>query len=89
MKTVAVLWSLCHFHDRESERIYFSRHQIPEYVNIRGRIRMKNCIALILKAKGDTVSGAHFQKFIHLLFRGQINQNFDIFYFSSILVKYV
>ena len=40
MKTVAVLWSLCHFHDRESERIYFSRHQIPEYVNTRGRIRM-------------------------------------------------
>ena len=40
MKTVAVLWSLSHFHDRESERIYFSRHQIPEYVNTRGRIRM-------------------------------------------------
>ena len=40
MKTVAVLWSLCHFRDRESERIYFSRHQIPEYVNTRGRIRM-------------------------------------------------
>ena len=42
MKTVAVLWSLCHFRDRESERIYFSSHQIPEYVNIRGRIRMIN-----------------------------------------------
>ena len=31
MKTVALLWSWCNSH--ESERMYFSRHQIPEYVN--------------------------------------------------------
>ena len=29
------------------------------------------------------------KNFLHLNIKGQMNQKFDIFYFSSILVKYV
>ena len=35
-----------------------------------------------------SISVVHQKKFVCLL-KGQMNQKFDIFYFSSILVKYV